>query len=65
MHRCVNKSTLNKTDVFLGVEQAQFHGENAQRSISNIILQILLEYNVSGGHIKNKPVWSQSTDYIV
>jgi hypothetical protein len=65
MHRRVNKSTLNKTDVFLGVEQAQFHGENAQRSISKIILQILLEYNVSGGQIKNKPVWSESTDYIV
>jgi hypothetical protein len=40
---CVNKSTLNKTDVFLGVEQAQFHGENAQRSISKLILQILRE----------------------
>jgi hypothetical protein len=54
MHRCVNKSTLNKIDVFLGVEQAQFHGENAQKSISKIILQILLEYNVSGGQIKKK-----------
>jgi hypothetical protein len=52
--------------MFLGVQQAQFHDENAQRDIfPKIILQILPEYNFSGGQITNKPEWSESTDYIM